>query len=106
MPLAGAEIDQPVNKATPQTPQFYLALSLQFYREERYIEAIFACRRALDLRPDYAEAWNNMGAVYNKLGRYEEAAAACERALLYKPGYENAGINLQYARAKLKTSGK
>src|SRR5438105_10808239 len=106
VPLAGAEIDQPVNKAAPQTPQFYLALSLQFYREERYIEAIFACRRALDLRPDYAEAWNNMGAVYNKLGRYEEAAAACERALLYKPSYESARINLQYARAKLKTLGK
>jgi len=106
VPLAGVEINQPVNKAAPQTPQFYLVLSLQFYREERYIEAIFACRRALDLRPDYAEAWSNMGAVYNKLGRYEEAAAACERALLYKPGYENARINLQYARAKLKTLGK
>ena len=105
-PLAGVEINQPVNKPALQTPQFYLALSLQFYREERYIEAIFACRRALDLRPDYAEAWDTMGAVYNKLGRYEEAAAACERALLYKPGYENARINLQYARAKLKTSGK
>jgi len=106
VPLAGVEINQPVNKAAPRTPQFYLVLSLQFYREERYIEAIFACRRALDLRPDYAEAWSNMGAVYNKLGRYEEAAAACERALLYKPGYENARINLQYARAKLKTLGK
>jgi tetratricopeptide (TPR) repeat protein len=105
-PLAGVEINQPLNKPALQTPQFYLGLSLQFYREERYIEAIFACRRALDLRPDYAEAWNNMGAVYNKLGRYEEAAAACERALLYKPGYENARINLQYARAKLKTLGK
>ncbi|TMP92270.1 MAG: tetratricopeptide repeat protein [Verrucomicrobia bacterium] len=105
-PLAGVEINQPVNKPALQTPQFYLALSLQFYREERYIEAIFACRRALDLRPDYAEAWDTMGAVYNKLGRYEEAAAACERALLYKPGYENARINLQYARAKLKTLGK
>jgi tetratricopeptide (TPR) repeat protein len=104
--LAGVEINQPVNKPALQTPEFYLALSLQLYREERYIESIFACRRALDLRPDYAEAWNNMGAVYNKLGRYEEAADACERALLYKPGYENARINLQYARAKLKTLGK
>src|SRR5439155_24078428 len=58
VPLAVAEIDQPLNKAAPQTPQPNLALRLQFYREERYIEAIFACRRALDLRPDYAEAWN------------------------------------------------
>jgi tetratricopeptide (TPR) repeat protein len=104
--FARAEINQPLSKQALQTPEFYLALSLQFYREERYIEAIFACRRALDLRPDYAEAWDNMGAVYNKLGRYEEAADACERALRYKPGYRNAQVNLEYARAKLKTLGK
>jgi tetratricopeptide (TPR) repeat protein len=54
--------------------------------------------------PAYAEAWNNMGAAYDKLGRYEGAAAACEQALLYKPDFESARTNLQYARAKLKTS--
>jgi tetratricopeptide (TPR) repeat protein len=99
-------IGQARNPPMLQTPESYLALSIQLYREERYIEAIFACRRALDLRPEYAEAWNNMGIIYNKLGRYEEAAAACERALLYKPDFESARINLQYARAKLRTSGK
>jgi tetratricopeptide (TPR) repeat protein len=89
-----------------ETPEFYLALSVRFYREDRYIESIFACRRALALRPDDAEAWNNIGAAYNKLGRYQEAAAACERALLYEPGFEFARIDLQYARARLKTSGR
>jgi Flp pilus assembly protein TadD len=104
--LPGAPIGQALNSPGPQTPEFYLALSAQFYREGRYVESIFACRRALDLRPGYAEAWNNIGAAYNKLGRYEEAAAACEQALLYKPGYENARINLQYAREKIKRSGR
>jgi len=50
------------------------------------------------LRPNYAEAWNNICAAYNKLGRYEEAAAACEQALRYKPDLELARNNLQYAR--------
>jgi len=50
------------------------------------------------LRPNYAEAWNNICAAYNKLGRYEEAAAACEQALRYKPDFELARNNLQYAR--------
>ena len=104
--LARPAIDQPLNQPALPTPEFYLALSVQFYGEGRYIESIFACRRALDLRPDYAEAWNNIGVVYNKLGRYEEAAAACEQALLHRPGYEKARLNLQYARAKLKTSGR
>jgi tetratricopeptide (TPR) repeat protein len=99
-------IGQTLNPTAQATPESYLALSVQLYGEERYIEAIFACRRALDLRPGYAQAWNNMGIIYNKLGRYEEAAAACQRALLYNPRYESAQINLQYARAKLRTSGK
>jgi tetratricopeptide (TPR) repeat protein len=93
---------QVVNQPAPQTPEYYLDLSLQFYGEDRYVESIVASRRALDLRPGYAEAWNNIGAAYNKLGRYEEAAAACEQALRYKPDFELARNNLQYAREKLK----
>ena len=93
---------QGLNRPAPQTPELYLASSLQLYDEERYVESIVACRLALDLRPDYAEAWNNIGAAYNKLGRYEEAVAACEQALRYKPDLELARNNLQYAREKLK----
>jgi protein O-mannosyl-transferase len=95
-----------LNVPAPQTPEAYLARSLELYGEEHYIESIFACRLALDLRPGYAEAWENIGAAYNELGRYEEAAAACEQTLLYRPDDEKARINLQYARAKLKTSGR
>lgn len=97
---------QAVNQPTIQTPEYYLDLSLQFYGEERFVESIVASRRALDLRPGYAEAWNNIGAAYNKLGRYEEAATACEQALRYKPDFELARNNLQYAREKLKAGGR
>jgi Flp pilus assembly protein TadD len=97
---------QAVNQPAIQTPEDYLSLSLQFYGEERYVESIVASRRALDLRPGYAEAWNNIGAAYNNLGRYQEAATACEQALRYKPGFELARNNLQYARAHLEQLGK
>jgi Flp pilus assembly protein TadD len=97
---------QAMNEPTTQTPESYLALSLQFYGEERYVESIVASRLALDLRPGYAEAWNNIGAAYNKLGRYEEAAAACEQALRLKPDFELARNNLLYARQRAKPSGK
>jgi tetratricopeptide (TPR) repeat protein len=97
---------QVINEPTTQTPEYYLDLSLQNYREERYAESIAASRAALKLRPNYAEAWNNIGAAYNQLGRYEEAAAACEQALRYKPDFELARNNLQYAREKLKASVK
>src|ERR1041385_7052031 len=97
---------QAINQPATQNPEYYLSLSLQLYGEERYVESIAASRRALDLRPGYAEAWNNIGAAYNKLGRYEEAATACQQALLSKPDFELARNNLQYARAKLKAPAK
>ncbi len=91
---------QAVNQPAPQTPEYYLDLSLKFYGEERYAESIVACRRALDLRPGYAEAWNNICAASNKLGRYDEAVAACDQALRSKPDFELARNNLQYARQR------
>jgi tetratricopeptide (TPR) repeat protein len=69
-------------------------------------ESIAASRRALDFRPGYAEAWNNIDTAYNKLGRYEEAVPACEQALRYKPDFELARNNLECARAKLKATAK
>ena len=71
-----------------------------------HVESIVACRLALDFRPGYAEAWNNICAAYNKLGRYDEAVAACEQALRYKPDFELARNNLRYAHERAKPSGK
>jgi Flp pilus assembly protein TadD len=99
--LARAGTQSPNEPAT-QTPESYLDLSLQLYREQRYAEAIAACRTALERRANYAEAWNNICAAYNKLGRYEEAAAACEQALRYKPDFELARNNLRFAQERAK----
>ena len=88
------------------TPESYLTLSLERYREGRYAESIAAARGALALRPGYAEAWNNIGAAYNQLGQYEKGAAACEEALRLKPDYTLARNNLQYAREMLKALPK
>jgi Flp pilus assembly protein TadD len=95
---------QTSNQPATQTAESYLALSLQRYGKKRYPEAIAACRAALKLRPDYAEAWNNIGAACNQLGRYEQAVAACEQALRCKPDLQLARNNLQYARDMAKAS--
>ena len=84
----------------------YLTLSLERYREGRYAESIAAAQAALALRPGYAEAWNNIGAAYNRLGQYDRGAAACEEALRLKPNYALARNNLQYAREMLKAPAK
>jgi protein O-mannosyl-transferase len=85
-----------------QTPEIYLARSLQDYNEGKFEEAIADAERALTLKPDYAEAFNNICAANNKLGRFEEAAKACEQALQIKPDFDLARNNLQYTRAQQK----
>jgi Flp pilus assembly protein TadD len=95
-----AQAEAQISHST-QGPELYLNLSLQYYNEGKYSESIAACRSALALRPDYAEAWNNIGAAQNQLEEYSQAAAACEEALRLKPGFELARNNLQFARSKM-----
>ena len=44
-------------------------------------EALTAYARAIRLRPDYAEAYNNRGNVLCNLGQFEEAVADYDRAI-------------------------
>ena len=86
---------------TPQTPEQWMERSLTRYRIARYQESADAARKALELRPDFAEAYNNVCAAENAMGRHAEAAAACERALAIKPDFPLARNNLQVALTKL-----
>ncbi|MGA3171479.1 MAG: tetratricopeptide repeat protein [Chthoniobacteraceae bacterium] len=83
--------------SAPQSPEAFLTLSLQLYRDGDYPASIDACRKALALHPDYAAAWNNIGAAYNQLGQYDQAAAACKQALRIDPAFDLARNNLLYA---------
>jgi Flp pilus assembly protein TadD len=85
----------------PGTAAFYLDQSLEYYQAERFDDSIAAAKLALSLRANYAEAWNNIGAAYNRLGQYDLAAEACKRALRLRPGYELAANNLRFAQQRL-----
>jgi len=87
-----------IDRQQTKTPEQYLALSLQNYTDGNYEESIAAAESALSLKPDYAEAFNNICAANNKLGRFEEAAKDCEQALRIKPDFDLARNNLHYAR--------
>ncbi len=60
-------------------------------------EALAYCRRALELKPDYADAYNNLGAVWKVRGMLDEAVAGFRRALELKPDYADAASNLGLA---------
>ena len=54
-------------------------------------EAAAALERAVQLKPDYAEAHNYLAAVLKEQNKLDEAAAHCRRALELKP--DNAGAH-------------
>jgi len=83
-------------KSAP-TPENYLSLSLQLHRNQRYEDSITACRAALKLRPDYAEAFNNIAAAYEALEMWNEAIGAAREALRLKPGFQLAQNNLNWS---------
>ena len=89
------------------TPEAYLNQSLAFYRAGKYAACIAASRRALELRPGYADAWNNIGAAYNAQAMWEEGIQAGEKAVQLDPHNQLAKNNLAWARLHLaKMAGK
>ena len=46
------------------------------------------------LRPDYADAWFNLGNVYRELNDQPSAIQAYQEALFVKPDYQNVWNNL------------
>ena len=56
-----------------------------------------AARKALALKPDYAEAYNNIAAAYESMGMWDEAVDAAVQAVTLKPDFQLAKNNLQYS---------
>ena len=50
-----------------------------------FTEAEASYRQALSIKPDYAEAYNNLGNALKEQGRLTEAEASYRQALSIKP---------------------
>ncbi|MBD2635629.1 tetratricopeptide repeat protein [Limnothrix sp. FACHB-881] len=57
---------------------------------KRYEEAIASFDKALQLSPDFYEAWFRRGCALINLKRYEEAIASFDKAIQFKPDYHYA----------------
>jgi Flp pilus assembly protein TadD len=60
----------------------------------RLEDAEASCKKAIELKPDFAEAHNNLGNTLNELGRLEDAEASCKKAIELKPDLAEAHSNL------------
>ncbi|HMD86866.1 MAG TPA: tetratricopeptide repeat protein [Terriglobia bacterium] len=100
------ESAQKVLSAIAHDPQ--TAVGANFYlgridnREGRYPEALRHLKLALQARPDYADAYAELGLVYLKQREYAPAEEALEKALKLRPDGYVANLNLMilYQRTK------
>ena len=51
-------------------------------------------RKAIELKPDLAEAHYNLGNILQDLGKSKEAEISLKKAISYKPNYANAHHNI------------
>jgi tetratricopeptide (TPR) repeat protein len=80
-----------------QTADDYLNDSLHLYQTGQYEDSVRAARTALTLRPNFAEAWNNIAAAEASLHRWDDAIAAAQKAIALKPDFQLAKNNLAWA---------
>jgi predicted O-linked N-acetylglucosamine transferase (SPINDLY family) len=75
-------------------PVYYFDRGNLLFTHEKYDEAIAAFRRSIELRPDFAEAHNNLGMALSRIGDTAAAAACYIRALKLVPDHAPAHNNL------------
>src|ERR1017187_8252680 len=83
------------------TPETLLQLSFVYYRMRLFGACIVTAKDALQLKPDFPEAWNNICCGYNELHEFANGKAAGEEALRLRPGWTLAQNNLNLSIREL-----
>ena len=63
----------------------------------QYDKATESFRKAIETKPAYAEAHNNLGVVYHKLKLYDNAMDSYKEAIKIKPDFADAHLNMGLA---------
>ena len=91
---AGADMTKPapVPPSIPagSTAEDELNRGLRARAAKDYESAGAAFRRAVSLRPTYAEAWNGLGYALRQQGKYPESLQAYDEALRLRPDFPEA----------------
>ena len=71
-----------------------LQQAIASHKEGKIEEAEKSYKKAIELKPDFFEAHNNLGATQQNLGRLDEAEKSYKKAIELKPDYAEAHNNL------------
>ncbi len=95
--------DDAQRHGSPSQLDDWIDLATHHHDAGRFAEAEAAYRKILEIKPDFAEAHNNLGNALSDQGKLALAEACYERAMDLKPDYAEAHNNLGNA---LKDQGK
>jgi Flp pilus assembly protein TadD len=82
--------------------QDYNNQAITAYNNHQYKDAEVLFKKALDMEPNYAEAYANLGALYAKFKQFDKAIALYQNSIKLKPKYAGAYTNLGNALNKTK----
>lgn len=67
---------------------------LDYFDNNDYVNAEIVFRKAIEVNPDIANIYNNLGATLSLMGKKEEALENYKKAILLYPQYANAYSNI------------
>jgi protein O-mannosyl-transferase len=79
------------------TPESLVNLAAQYCKSGNYPACLAASEKAVELRPKYAEAYNNKSVALLSMKRWDEGIAAARAALAIDPRHAGAKSNLEWA---------
>ena len=71
-----------------------LQQAIASHKEGKIEEAEKSYKKAIELKPDYAEAHYNLGVILQSLGRFDETEKSYKKAIELKPDFPEAHYNL------------
>ena len=78
----------------PFSSQIFNIRGVILRKLNRHTEALENYLKAIDIKWDFADAYNNMGNVYNDMGEIKKSLAAFTQAVKIKPDHTDANVNL------------
>jgi len=95
--VAAEELDQVVSRAELSVPgearQLY-DKAVQYLGRRDTQGAVDCLKKAVEISPTYASAWNHLGTIAYQTGQYREAEDYFRKALAQEPGHYAALVNL------------
>jgi tetratricopeptide (TPR) repeat protein len=85
---------QRIIEIAPRDPNSYIKLASSYFtNQDRFEDAMATFRKALELDPQHAMTYNNIGAIMHDHGDTEEALGYFEKSLELRPNYQTAMHN-------------